>query len=203
MVGKKFNRWTVLEELGVTNRRRYWLCRCDCGTVKRISSQSVISGHSQSCGCLGAERRHKAVTKHGKTGTREYRCWKIMKTRCLNKNFHKYPIYGGCGIRVCDRWINSFENFLEDMGLCPKSCASIERMDNSKGYFPGNCKWATAKEQANNMRTNLIVTFRGKTQTLKQWCEELEQNYDAMRSRIFRKGWPVERAFTEPIKSYR
>ncbi len=203
MVGKKFNRWTVLEELGVTNKRRHWLCKCECGTVKNIQSQSVISGHSQSCGCLGAERRHKSVTKHGKTGTREYRCWKIMKTRCLNKNFHKHPSYGGRGIGVCDRWIDSFENFLEDMGLCPESRTSIERINNNEGYFSDNCKWATNKEQANNTRTNLMITFRNKTQTLTQWCEELKRNYDTMRSRIFRKGWSVERAFIEPIRTYK
>lgn len=200
MIDKKFNRLTVLRDLGVINRRTRWLCKCDCGKTKIIIAYCVKSGHTKSCGCLGVERRHEAVTHHGKTGTKEYRTWKAMKTRCLNKNAPKYLIYGKRGIAICDKWLESFENFFEDMGLCPEDCNSIERIDNEKDYSPNNCEWSNPKKQSNNTRQNLMITFNGKTQTLTQWCEELKLNYYTIWSRISKRKWKIEKALTIPIR---
>lgn len=107
---------------------------------------------------------------HGMTGTRVHHIWRQMRYRCTSPNAQEYKNYGGRGITFCERW-NSFSAFLEDMGE-PEGNLTLERIDNSKGYEPGNCKWATYKEQLNNRRDNNRVTAFGRTQTLTQWAEE-------------------------------
>jgi hypothetical protein len=125
-----------------------------------------------------------------------YDTWRNMKSRCGNPRNARYADYGGRGITVCDRWKNSFENFIADMGLPPSPAHSIERGDNSRGYEPGNCRWATDVEQTNNQRSNVLIEYDGKTQTIAQWARELGINYQTLRQRIQRYGWSVERAFS-------
>jgi len=129
---------------------------------------------------------------------REYRIWRAMKKRCRNKTELPYRDYGGRGIQVCPEWENSFEQFCRDMGKCPSDQHSIDRIDNDGNYAPCNCVWATPKQQANNRRNNRLITMRGKTQTLMQWCEELNLPYERYSNRIYVKGIDPETAFNTP-----
>jgi hypothetical protein len=153
--GVKIGRLTAVKFSRRANRMAVWLWLCDCGCQKEILASSVSTRHTLSCGCLRREVTARTKTTHGnarrKRHSREYRIWRGMISRCTLPNNPAYPDYGGRGIGVCQRWLNSFQAFLEDMGKCPAG-HSIERTQNHVGYFPHNCVWATAKEQSNNRR---------------------------------------------------
>lgn len=133
--------------------------------------------------------------KHGMRKTSEYRAWIAMKNRCAN-NWH--PNYGGRGIRVCDRWLHSFENFYADVGPKPSSIHTLERENVNKDYEPGNVKWATPKEQTRNQRRNHLITINGVTHCLAEWAELHGINQKTVLTRIRRGASPVE-ALTRPI----
>ncbi len=126
----------------------------------------------------------------------EYRTWTNMKTRCYNVNNKSYKNYGGRGITMCERWKNSFINFLEDVGEKPSLKHSLDRRDNEKGYYKDNCYWATPKQQANNTRCSKLITFQNRTQTLMQWTDELGLKYKSVFCRIKYLGWSIEDALT-------
>ena len=126
--------------------------------------------------------------------TPEYAAWLNMRARCLDDNTSYYNNYGARGISICEEWLGSFDTFLADMGTRPDG-HSLDRIDNSEGYSPGNCRWATRKEQQNNTRRNVLVVYGGRTQNIKQWSEELGINYRTLYQRIRCYGWSVEKAF--------
>lgn len=199
--GHRFGRWTVVSRAhdyirGVPQ----WLCRCACGGTGVVRSNILRSGQSQSCGCYMRERSRQTLIErtqtHGMTKTPTHRIWCLMRQRCNDVNFPGYAKYGAKGIRVCERW-NSFENFLADMGEKPSPRHSIDRMNPRGNYEPGNCTWATAKQQQNNRTNNRRITFRGETLTLMQWAERLGIRRERIAARIDRLGWSVERALTE------
>lgn len=123
--------------------------------------------------------------------TPTYTAWDSMLQRCTNENQKHYNNYGGRGIGVCDRWL-LFKNFIEDMGLRPFGL-SLDRIDNSKGYYKENCRWADKKTQQRNMRTNHLITFQGQTKTLAEWAEIKKMGYSTLQTRLWR-GWTIERA---------
>lgn len=122
-----------------------------------------------------------------------------MKARCYSPNDKSFHNYGGRGIRVCDRWKDSFENFYADMGDPPKG-HTLERINNEGHYEPKNCRWASLKEQANNKRNNQMLSYNGKTQSLALWADEMHLHGVTLQTRINRLGWPVEKALTTPVR---
>jgi hypothetical protein len=148
--GEKFNRFEIIEELPTVNKIRKFKCKCDCGNIKIVRLNSLRTGNTKSCGCLKKEILNK--TTHGMSKSKEYNSWLGMKNRCLNSKDKFFNIYGGRGIKICDNWINSFDNFISDMGIKPKSNFSLDRINVDGNYEPSNCRWASPKEQANNRR---------------------------------------------------
>jgi hypothetical protein len=155
--GQVFGKLTVIKEVEPTyyNKRnlRNVLCKCECGNEKIILYRSVINNITKSCGCLQKDG-NKKFEKHGMYNSSEFRTWVNIKQRCYNINTPYYINYGERGIKVCNRWLESFENFYEDMGPKPTPYHSIDRINNDGNYEPSNCKWATKKEQQNNTRRN-------------------------------------------------
>lgn len=195
--GDKYGRLTAIKfNHQDKNANKYWLFRCSCGNEKVILVVSVKNGNTRSCGCLRKER----ATAHGMAGTRTYDIWAGMKERCNNKQKKEYKHYGGRGIKVCNHW-NKFENFYKDMGKAPEHM-SIDRINNNGNYEPNNCRWATGIEQANNRRSNHLLTYKGKTQTITQWAGEIGINKITLSGRINSLNWTVERALTTKTKKY-
>jgi len=127
-----------------------------------------------------------------------YKSWSNMIQRCTNKNHTKFGSYGGKGIGVCNRW-KVFSDFLSDMGARPSEEYCIDRIDPDIGYSPGNCRWITISDNARRIRTAIMITYLGQTKTLGDWCRELELKKGTIYDRIYKRGWSVNKAFTQPI----
>lgn len=198
LTGQRFNRLVALERAGKRGRAPLYKCHCDCGSITIARGWDLKTGNTTSCGCW----RNEQHTTHGHSTngqSREYAIWHAMRQRCSNKKCTGYKNYGARGITVCDRWL-SFENFIADMGLRPGPHYSLDRIDNSKGYSPENCRWATKREQVNNTRVNRRVTIKGRTLTATEWAREVGISPYVFRSRL-NIGWHPERALYSPVVS--
>lgn len=204
LTGQRFGRLVVLEQAeNSKDRKKQWRCRCDCGNEVVVRGYYLHSGLTKSCGCFHKERTKqvgKANAQHGLSHTRLYCIWNDMIRRCYNQKATRYSNYGGRGITVCDEWKNDFMAF-RDWAVANgyNDNLTIDRKDNNKGYHPENCRWATVSEQANNMRSNTMLTYNGKTQNMKLWSNELGISYSALVSR-FKRGWNVDKALSTPVR---
>lgn len=190
--GQRFGRWVVIER---GERKSYWLCRCDCGTIKEVYGGSLKNGHSPSCGC---KKR-----KHGYEGTKVYRLWSYMKERCFSPQHKSYDTYGGRGITVCDEWLDpkTFIEWALANGYEEGTELTLDRIDPNGNYEPNNCRFATVLEQQNNRRNNHIVTIKGETKTIAEWAREYNMGPKTLRHRIM-VGW-AEEDLLNPVKEYR
>ena len=162
----------------------------------------INCGHTKSCGCLKkitGFNLGKSQIKHNMSHTSEYIAWQQLKKRCCVKTDIQYKNYGNRGIRVCDRWLESFENFYEDMGPKPSPELSIERINNDGNYCKENCKWGTEEEQNSNRRTSRYLELDGEKRTVTSWCKKLNIAKTTLFNRLNR-GWSVEKALKTPIK---
>lgn len=194
LTGQKFGRWTALKRSHVKDGQTLWLCRCECGKEQSVYLFSLRDGTSKSCGCLKNEVASEFHTRHGSHKTKEYRAWSQAKSRCKNVKNKAYPNYGGRGIRMCERWLECFENFFEDMGLAPSKKHSLDRFPNNKDghYESGNCRWATKKEQQNNRRNNHYIYYNGENKTLTEWAEFLGEKPNYFSKMIVIKKMSIE-----------
>lgn len=191
LTGKRFGRLTVIKRLSEKNGSPTWLCLCDCGNMKVIGGNFLRNGTSTSCGCL--------VKIHGGTKSRLYHIWLGMKSRCYNPKNYRFDDYGNRGITVCDKWkynFNAFSKWAKENGY--RDDLSIDRIDNNGNYCPENCRWATPKEQANNRRNNLFITYKGERHTLSEWALILNMSFSTLAHRLYKNHWTVEKAFSTP-----
>lgn len=206
ITGQKFGKLTAIKIDRVKRTERatttYWLCKCECGNITSVEASRLKSGYTKSCGCLrGKVNNHGRKSKYTvSTHQRIYRIWLGMKHRCYNTNAKTYKDYGGRGITICDEWVNDFQSFCDwSMEHGYSNILTIDRIDTNLGYSPDNCRWTTMKEQSNNTRKNINISYNGESRTLAEWSEKLNLNYNVVYGRIYKLGWTVERAFETPV----
>lgn len=201
-VGKRFGRLLVVSFNSTYSRGAIWNCICDCGKEVAVSSRHLMDGGTNSCGCLRTEVLKAKSFVHGyaKAGGKkitEYYAWHSMKDRCLREKHPCYHRYGGRGITVCDRWVNSFQNFLDDMGFKPYKKATLDRVDNNKGYYKENCRWVDFSVQNNNRSNNVFISYKDKTLSKAQWARLLKIEPTNFQNQIKIKTLPEIISFYE------
>lgn len=186
--GKRFDRWTVIGYAYKKGRRHFWLCRCDCGTLKYVEHGSLRDGQSGSCGCRRGDA-NIARSTHGESGrgkmSPEYRAYHKAKQRCENPSDAAYRHYGGRGIRFL---FASVDKFIEQIGRRPTPKHTLDRIDNDGNYEPGNVRWATMKQQCRNRRSSHLLTAAGQTKTLAEWRESTGLRDHTLIARL-KRGW--------------
>lgn len=201
LTGQTFGRWTVIERANHPGNATRWRCRCDCGTVKTVLSDSLVNGRSKSCGCLMPQLVSIKRRTHGQRKTPIYEVWKRMIRRCKDPSKRPNRNHAGRGISVCDRWKGSFEAFIGDMGPRPSPRHQIDRIDQDGDYGPGNCRWVTPKENSRNKRNNHLLTAFGVTKTMMEWSEDprCKVPYHTLKRRVNHLGWDHESAISAPL----
>lgn len=199
MSGQRFGAWVVVRESGRDKHgQALWECRCGCGAKRTIPGGRLRKGESGSCGCAKPTACAAASTRHGHAArgrlSPEYRTWSNMIDRCERAANRQYADYGGRGVTVCERWRADFANFFADMGLRPSLSHTIERIDNSRGYEQGNCRWATRTEQNRNKRSNLWTVVDGERMLLIDASRRLGVRYATARCRFVAAGSPTGEA---------
>ena len=197
LTGQKFGRLTVIQ-YDHSKNGTYWLCQCDCGKTKVIKGTSLTGKLTTSCGCKSREMCIERSTKHGMTKTRLYSIRQGMIARCCKENATSYPKYGAKGITVCDEWLGqdgfvNFYNWAIDNGY--EEHLTLDRIDSSGNYEPSNCRWATYKEQANNTKATVFLTYKGETKSASEWSEIVGISQSCITGRK-NKGWTDEKCLT-------
>lgn len=193
-IGQMFGKWEVIGEPVREKEGHHWLypCRCSCEahTEKYIDKYNLIKGKSRSCGCIASEVTRQRMTRHGLCRTRLFHVWLSMRARCNNPKNTRYAAYGGRGIKICDEW-NDFKVFHDwayangyDESAKYGEC-TIDRIDTNGNYEPSNCRWCNSKEQANNRRRNVNITYNGETKTAEEWAESIGIKSQTLRKRIY------------------
>ena len=202
ITGQRFGRLIALGPVGKNdNSNVIWLCVCDCGKITNVVGDYLRKGGTRSCGCLSQESR----TVHGMRGTAIYRIWSHIKGRCINQSDNAYASYGGRNIHICDEWRHDFQAFYDYVSALPdygKKGYSIDRIDNDGDYEPGNVQWSSSKQQSRNRRSNILLTYAGKTQCVADWADELGIKKTVLYDRIY-NGWTAEKILTQPIRQRR
>jgi len=199
-INKRFSSLTVIgPPIQLSGERIKVLCKCDCGVERYVRCLDLVHNNTKSCGCLNRDTLLQRNTKHGLCNTNTYITWCAMKSRCLNFNNQDFRHYGGRGITICREWLK-FENFIRDMGEAPSTKHTIDRINNYGNYQPDNCRWATRKEQANNLRKNILLTHNGETKTLQEWSAVSGINSETISHRI-KTGWTINDAITTQVKT--
>lgn len=194
--GKKYGKLTAVKRAENVKGRTRWVCRCDCGNETVVSAGNLTSGAVKSCGCL---KKNPINAKHKQSKTPLYRQWVSMIYRCHNPKNNAYKYYGARGIKVCDEWhdFTIFKKWVDETK--PRGDFSIDRIDNDGDYCPENCKWSSAKKQANNRRSNVIISYNNEYHTLMEWSEMLGFDYKNVHNRMYKLGWTFEKAINTPI----
>ena len=199
-IGRKYGKLTILSLAG---RNKYghvlFECLCDCGNKTIAEGTRVTHGGTLSCGCLQKETASKNFSTHRKTNTRLYHIWASIIARCENVNNNRYKNYGGRGICICDEWRKDFLSFYEwALSNGYNDNLSIDRIDVNGNYEPSNCRWANAKEQANNTTKNRYITYQGITRTCKQWAEYFGINYKYFHEKLSKCNWDLNKLLEIP-----
>ena len=214
LTGQRFGMLTVLgvsKDVYIDPKRgshyKKWDCKCDCGRIISVRTSALTCGgnsrgHTRSCGCERMQHMLETRIIHGESKTRIYKIWIGIKKRCYNKNCKSYENYGGRGIRVCEEWENDYEAFKKwSLENGYNDLLTVDRVNVDGDYSPENCRWVNHHVQANNTRSNRLITFNGKTQTLSDWASEYNINYSTLFSRLYR-GWSIEESLLTPIGEY-
>lgn len=195
MEKKKYDHWIIVGDPKVINDKTYVYCRCVCGVEKFVSVSNLRKRQTKSCGCAGKPLRRQF--------RREFRAWSLMKYRCCTITSSDWNYYGGRGITVCPQWLikkDGFERFLKEIGPMPNTQKwTVDRLDVNQGYRPGNIRWATMAEQAQNKRNTHWVVYRGKLTYLSEAARQCGLSFQTIKARL-KRGWSIERALTEQIK---
>lgn len=190
LTGQRFGKLVAVnpvDEPTKSGHHKRWVCQCDCGGTATVTSDHLKKGDIKSCGCIN----------HGQTGTRLYRIWSHMRSRCQNPKDENYKHYGARGITVCQEWAQDFLRFYNwAISSGYNDGLTIDRIDNSKGYLPENCRWADMSTQANNTRSNRKITYNGETKTLAEWARIIGVKQNTLLYRL-KRGWSIERAFSK------
>lgn len=200
LTGSRYVRLVVLSRDEKKGKETRWNCICDCGTSKSISTSSLRTGKVSSCGCIRSEMHTKRLKTHGMSYTPTYRSWAAMRDRCSRKEHSHYASYGGRGIAVCERWQESFQEFLADMGERPHG-TTLDRIDNDRGYSKDNCQWSTRSVQNKNQHhpkrpgLGMKLSHDGLTLTIKEWSSRLGIPVPTLHRRV-KVGQPVHKVLS-------
>ncbi|SRR6266536_824250 len=200
--GDKVCGFEFIKEANIGGHPRECVFKCNlCGNEFITRLSSIKNGNTRSCGCLHKSELSERTRIHGGSNTLEFSSWQNMKNRCYNKKTTRYQHYGGRGINVCARWLNSFEAFILDMGKRPAPKYTLERINNDKDYCKENCRWATKKDQNRNRSITIYVSLDGIKRPLSELIEYYGLNEKTVRTRL-RRGADVNKAFNNRLAEF-
>lgn len=203
LTGQRFGRLLVLERAQNIRAHAAWLCQCDCGNTKIVSSYQLRSGETISCGCYRKEKTGRQFRKYpqAKVNPRIYRIWKLMRCRCYGETSPKYKNYGARGIQICPEWLNdflAFQTWALESGYSDD--LSIDRIDVNGPYSPENCRWTNNIVQCNNKTDNAIYEYQGESHTVADWARIKGIRVHTLYTRL-RLGWSIEKALESPVET--